>query len=323
MNDKRKQRGDGNDSRFDETSSKKCQRRLHESETPPATPAISSNRAASRKTRVYVFREFVNKEYSLEPGSVVLDIAGGKGDLSWLLRNVDGVNSVVVDPRVTMANHIIRSIKYLKEHPGEAKNRAIPGLPTHQPLAALMPLLKDRASFDTPWHLRLLVDVHLVQAVKLFMEVRDEIAWRTYWDAASTRAIDTHPLGYQEQPSSHSATVGDAMDALKIILATKLVLGFHPDQATDSAFELAQLLGVPYCIVPCCVFPRENTHRRLEDGTPVKKYPQLIEYLTAKYAPETALLPFHFTETARSLVLYSKTSKTGSQEKSESKVPSS
>lgn len=104
----------------------------------------SSSRGSSRKNRVYVFREFLLKTYSsyLRPHDVVLDIAGGKGDLSWLLTNVDGLTSIVVDPRITKCDHFSKSIAYLRAHPDEALKRAIPNRPTHQPLASILPALE-------------------------------------------------------------------------------------------------------------------------------------------------------------------------------------
>ena len=89
---------------------------------------------------------------------------------------------------------------------------------------------------------------------------------------------------------------------------TKLVVGFHPDQATDYCIELAQILDVPFCIVPCCVFPSEFPNRILENGERVRTYQQLIEYLKMK-SPDvkSAHLDFHFTETAKNIVLYTTT----------------
>jgi hypothetical protein len=97
----------------------------------------------------------------------------------------------------------------------------------------------------------------------------------------------------------------DHQKALQVILNTKLVVGFHPDQATDYCIELAEILGVPWCIVPCCVFPCEFTRRRLKNGDRVREYSQLIQYLREK-CPEakTAFLDFQFTETAKNMVLY-------------------
>ena len=93
---------------------------------PRAT--TSSTRALSRKNRVFIFREFLIETYGdyLSQGSsttttaaTVLDVAGGKGDLSWLLCNVDDINSVVADPRVTKQIHLLRSVDYLRQHPDQ------------------------------------------------------------------------------------------------------------------------------------------------------------------------------------------------------------
>lgn len=62
--------------------------------------------------------------------------------------------------------------------------------------------------------------------------------------------------------------------------------------------------GLPFAIVPCCVFPRLFPHRRLllrggggdggsgGEGVPVQSYPQLVEYLAAKGQAQQAVLGF-------------------------------
>ena len=42
-----------------------------------------------------------------------------------------------------------------------------------------------------------------------------------------------------------------------------MIVGFHPDQATEAIIDLALLLKVPFCIVPCCAFPSEFPNRFL------------------------------------------------------------
>jgi hypothetical protein len=71
----------------------------------------------ARRYRVCTMRDFIMDTFNLQHGTTVLDIAGGKGELSWfdstqtiirkyiclyrLLLNADGLDSVVCDPRVT------------------------------------------------------------------------------------------------------------------------------------------------------------------------------------------------------------------------------
>jgi len=281
----------------------------------------SSIRAASRKTRVYIFHEFVKKLYpNIPSGSVILDIAGGKGDLSWLLKNIDDWNSIVIDPRKTItSDHILRSIQYLKDHPQEAKQRSMIGLPTYQPLAKLLPQLEGKTTFHSPKHLRIFVNNEFVQAIQSYQQNSNEIEWNKYWNKAILHAkkgddetqvpssTSTSTTFNKDDESVMMISVQESNEILQLLLSTKLILGFHPDQATDPAMDLAIHLQIPYCIVPCCVFPRENLHRILpSDGQPVKQYGQLIQYLQSKYDSEIDTLPFHFTETAKNIVLYSK-----------------
>lgn len=272
-----------------------------------------SSRAASRKTRVYVFREFLLEKYNLEKGDVVLDVAGGAGTLSWLLNNVDGVDSVVADPRKTKTNRITKSIAFLREHPDEACDRAIPSRRSYQPLAALMPKLAKKQNFTNPRHLRILVDEHLVEAVRLYLHsLEDENEhengieeWIEYWKQALERGKSADTLGYREEETISSTEIIDADIALQTILEVKLIIGFHPDQATDSCIDLARELGVPFCIVPCCVFPSQFPHRKLPNGNRVQRYDQLLDYLKTKDENiVTAKLPFNFTDTAKNIALF-------------------
>ena len=322
-----------------------------------ASNEISSTRAGSRKTRVYVFRDWILEKYSsiLQPGDIILDCAGGKGDLSFLLTNADGYRSVVLDPRITKNRHIVKSIKYLRDHPEEARKRTVPGLPTYQPLAALLPKFdgKELSELQSPQHMRILVDKDLVEAVKRYKQEESgsgdtDESWGHYWSQAQAKGKEATPLGYKEEEEdvtewsqaqakgkeatplgykeeeedvteeevscsstkdpkeTKSGPITSAVDAIKTILEAKLVVGFHPDQATDYAIELAEALGVPYAVVPCCVFPSEFPDRRLADGSKVKYYADLTKYLQEQH-PESKIerLDFHFSGgTAKDLVFF-------------------
>jgi hypothetical protein len=294
----------------------------------------SSSRAASRKTRVYVFREFLLQNYQLSARDVVLDAAGGAGCLSWLLKNVDDIESVVLDPRMTRTNRMEKSVFYLREHPEQAKERSIPNLPTYQPLAPLIsnPLMRDKSKFSSPSQMRILVDDDLVEAIRNYKITNDMADWMNYWSSALEKGQNTDTLGYKEKRNPSVGEITDAVRALQTILSSKLIVGFHPDQATDSSIDLAKelsmfflyrmigfavvfdsfknvLAGIPFCIVPCCVFPSEFPSRRLADGTHVRCYNQLLEYLLeSKASPDIiihqAKLSFSFTETAKNICLF-------------------
>eukprot|EP00537_Pseudo-nitzschia_pungens_P015593 CAMPEP_0172411456 /NCGR_PEP_ID=MMETSP1061-20121228/77401_1 /TAXON_ID=37318 /ORGANISM="Pseudo-nitzschia pungens, Strain cf. pungens" /LENGTH=435 /DNA_ID=CAMNT_0013147665 /DNA_START=91 /DNA_END=1398 /DNA_ORIENTATION=+ len=408
----------------------------------------SSRRGASRKVRVYIFREWLLKIYgnylseqqglafginpdesehqSIERGGreraakkrkrarsvgnecIVLDVAGGKGDLSWLLKNVDGLESIVVDPwkpdpgTKSRNERMAKSVEYLRSHPEEAQKRSVPFLPTYQPLAGLMPqLMEERRKrllarlkqthnssanstssssllskptdavseagsndsldgsdslccrpedFLTPRLLQVPLDDKLVQ------QVQDQMLAKR--NRASGALKHERPLDVKEQrveeseirnsysysnsreciedESVHQAGDDDVIDILSSG-RIKLIMGFHPDQATEPCIDLARVLDIPFCIVPCCVFPSEFPDRRLrlkdahssEGGTnehggakdcdggqlqetkmiPVRTYHQFLEYLRQKATNKhsriyTAHLDFPFTETAKNIVLY-------------------
>jgi hypothetical protein len=307
-----------------------------------------SLRLYSKKHRVYIFREFILNTYSdylasivctgnttKAETSIILDIAGGKGDLSWILHNIDNYHSIVVDPRCTV-NHIDKSVEYLRRFPDECKKRSVPNQSTYQPLAALMPILEQKNYHtESPFHIRIFVDEELVQVLRSIVmdnpPNRDEI-WESYWTKATHRTIDhITPSGKNDfsldrvTVSESSNTITHSQTALQYILQAKLIVGYHPDQATDACFTLAQVLNIPVCVVPCCVFPSEFPYRRVHDssgivtsdddddenssvvgtGRPVESYDDLIQYLQQQYPHlETERLDFPGTTTARRIVLY-------------------
>ena len=80
-----------------------------------------------------------------------------------------------------------------------------------------------------------------------------------------------------------SLTVTSSSVAYSVMSAPSLIVGFHPDSATEPAVDLALALKVPFALVVCCVFPSLFKARRC-DGRPVKTYEQFIEYLCRKDA---------------------------------------
>ena len=415
-----------------------------------SSTTTTSVRASSRKTRVYLFREFIWQVYGeyltnernfqnrlrtldsklhdetsmlnddAQDSILVLDIAGGKGDLSWLLTHVHGVSSVVIDPRGGSNNnntnqeqtsprksaprphHIEKSVHYLLQHPEEAKRRTVPGLPTFQPLAALIPqivehtrtqkrhrqeqmeicqkdttVLHEEAAnnealpvlqFQPVRHMRIYMNNDLVDAVRRQLEATELVdeqketgvsvqgqmvnriptqhdrigkGWKNYWKTA---------LQHQMVNNDGNDLFSDPVTAWNLFRSAKLIVGFHPDQATEACMDLAILLGIPFCVVPCCVFPSEFPDRKVwtsaagnissypyarmsdskksnssgdrqvkgeaDEGatTRVRTYSQFMDYLKAKYISnniQTAKLQFHFTETAKNIVLYTLPPKNG------------
>ncbi|KAL7554861.1 hypothetical protein ACHAWF_018410 [Thalassiosira exigua] len=295
----------------------------------------NSTRAQSRRNRVYVLRDFLHRTYHLPPDSTVLDVAGGRGDLSWILRNVDDVDSVVADPRVPNHRRLVNSVKFLLDHPREAEVRSAEGLPTHQPLAKLLPRLMESRGADaaeagasigggggrevrlrSPRYVRLHVDDALVEALRRVLsgpssqEDRSGV-WEQHWRKSQRRMDDikkhyggTAPKTKWAKTDGEDSQIIDSRSALEVFQSLDLIVGFHPDQATEATVDMALLLGIPFAVVPCCVFPSEFPDRCF-NGKRVRTHSELLDYLQTKHHKmRKERLPFIETDTAKNVVLY-------------------
>ena len=81
----------------------------------------------------------------------------------------------------------------------------------------------------------------------------------------------------------------------------KLVVGLHPDEATEPLVDCAIQFSLNFAVIPCCVFSQDFPQRRLRCGQEPTSYDNFCDYLTEKH-PEirSQLLPF----IGRNKVLY-------------------
>lgn len=91
----------------------------------------------------------------------------------------------------------------------------------------------------------------------------------------------------------HVASLFTPDAALEALLPAppSLVVGMHPDQASDAIVLCALRWACPFALVPCCVFP--SLFKRLTpDGRRVVSRADLVAHLQAAGGGETAWLPF-------------------------------
>ena len=62
----------------------------------------------------------------------------------------------------------------------------------------------------------------------------------------------------------------------------ELVLGMHPDEATEPIVDVALAKKIPFAVIPCCVFAHLFPERRLENGQEPRSYQQFCDYLAQK-----------------------------------------
>ena len=237
---------------------------------------------ASKAHRAAKFAEWLVAtfgEETLRRGSGVLDVAGGRGDVSFELHTARGVPCTLVEPRPRKLNRLQH--KWLKkrrqrERKAEEWNRASGdgdgdgdgGSRDDVPASAPS---RERTGTD---------EAFLESAGVLCAQIRAEFTpdnWHAFADCS-------------------------------------VVVGMHPDQATEAIVDFAAKFGKPFAVVPCCVFPQLFPHRTVpaggdgdgdgdgddtpEDGvgdgkvTPVTERRQLVRYLARKTKGDVAFLDF-------------------------------
>ena len=132
------------------------------------------------------------------------------------------MNSIIADPRIPNHKSLVKSTEFLIAHPEEAVVRAVEGVPTHQPLAKLLPrLLMERKKekncdglydyyLSSPLHLRIHVDDNLVETVKSVFGSSNEYSdeermdiWDNYWQKETFR-IESNKVVYGGTPSANT-----------------------------------------------------------------------------------------------------------------------
>lgn len=177
---------------------------------------------ASKSLRASKFATWLRETFGVETlnsGSGVLDVAGGRGDVSFELFTKQGIRSTLVEPRERKLNK--HQHKFLKKAAKMLKTEAC---------ASAMP--------------------------KLCEQIQTEFTcenWHLFKDCS-------------------------------------IVIGMHPDQATEAIVDFALEYNKPFAVVPCCVFPDLFNHRRDRQGALVTERSALVEYLADKSGGEVEYL---------------------------------
>lgn len=70
-------------------------------------------------------------------------------------------------------------------------------------------------------------------------------------------------------------------------------VAMHPDEATCDVVDAALQRGIPFAVVPCCVFSEKFPDRHLSSGQQVTSYDFLLQFIIEKDSRiQKAQLPF-------------------------------
>ncbi|KAK1732510.1 hypothetical protein QTG54_016793 [Skeletonema marinoi] len=191
----------------------------------------------------------------VETNMHVLDIAGGKGELSARLALCHSLRVVMIDPRPADVASV-----YL--------NSVVPKLPKKWQHS-----LEERLK-HTPSFIEDELDKRFSQLVTCFSVASDD-------DIYSDRdGVDCRVLFEDEAVE-------------KAVRNASLIIGLHADGATEAIVDAALRYNKPFVIVPCCVFPNLFRHRFIyvEDDAgngnekkkvAVRSHEQFCQYLLDK-----------------------------------------
>jgi hypothetical protein len=263
------------------------------------------------RSRAGVFRRFLLDTFGetlLLSGTGVLDVAGGKGDLSFQLMNLNNIRSTIVDPRQVYLDTVVRQYRT-----GMFHRNAIFAKYTHS--SCTDPL---KTPLHRPFHLRSFFKTSLeeggipqfVSSPAEFVVAINEakaVLW-THKGLAQTNLTteeeesspnmevvesglltkDTPSLGVLSAlginaEDNHCRVVEDYDAAFDIVENCSVVVGMHPDQAAGFIVDFAISYGKPFAIVPCCVYKDEFPTRKLRDGKQVRNYDDLLAFLKSKH----------------------------------------
>lgn len=193
---------------------------------------IHCNEKAHKKERTKIFVDWLINTFGrdyLNSGTGVIDVAGGKGAISWELQCVRSIKCTLVDPRSVHLSG--RQKKYLRKF--------------HKDSFSQLQLALRNPKLDEPLICEFGMD-------NLFKDC-------------------------------------------------SLIIGMHPDEATDCIVDYSVYYKKPFAIVPCCVYSELFSQRKIGDDT-VASYEQLLDFLQYEKTDkvEKLILPFH----GRNIVLF-------------------
>ncbi|CAE8683229.1 unnamed protein product, partial [Polarella glacialis] len=302
-------------------------------------------RLGSWDSRTAVLRRWLIQEFGLEllrSGTGVMEVAAGKGQLSFELLHVDAVPAFAFEPLPLELQDCLRRLKWGFYKPKSASKPeetacSAAGAQEEEEVGSAPPPLElehIRAPFafsaaaaaegglatcpssgprrtEAPWSLFVpaLLDeaafaAARAQAAAMSRQGRKPeshaqeqdtegaaaVAEAAHAEGADSEASDTEesgPHGPGDDQATHEP--GDAAGvevdldrARALVESCSIVVGLHPDEATEAAVDFALAAGKPFAVVPCCVHSRVFPHRSRKNGLPVRSFESFVSYLREK-----------------------------------------
>ena len=235
-----------------------------EAEDVPSTlkPRRRRTKAPKKDDRFAKFASFMVAEHGhevLSAGTGVMDVAGGCGRLAYELCVRRGVPCCVLDPKTPTLH-----------------KRQWTALTKRREVSLALAALADRSLLAEE------ISSRMQAAEPKFVEhYLSSTSWQSEQDQ---QHVQQQLEALYRTPSAEGAAPavlsGGAVHAL--LQQASVVVGLHPDQATEPIIDVALALGKPAAVVPCCIFPTLFNERRTRAGNEVRRHDDFVEYLVDK-----------------------------------------
>mmetsp|Transcript_7187 Transcript_7187/g.16406 ORF Transcript_7187/g.16406 Transcript_7187/m.16406 type:complete len:556 (+) Transcript_7187:3-1670(+) len=248
--------------------------------------------AASRCQRASVFASWLLATFPRLQQSGVLDIAGGRGDLTFELAVVRQVPSTVVDPRpVRFGKRQHRFFRQQRKRANKAARTRVQGqgcdvAPEGAVEGSTEPAAGQGSENQEEMPTALLQETKGPRSEHspVWAAAAEGVAASSMSLAAAAECVGAEAWQVIDQRLTH---FDDAFIAEHRALVEErgVVVGLHPDEATEPLVDLALKTGKAFAVVPCCVFAADNPHRALPDGRKPSSYSLFLDYLQGKAPP--------------------------------------
>ena len=290
--------------------------RGHNDDTAEAAGTRTGTQVAEWNRRsahsLFIFPSLLDPSASHRPTTVgVVDVAGGKGHLAYLLSSVYHIPTSVIEPRP------LNLTRYQAQY--------------HQRLQHMRQRQADSAA-PSNTAVPLTDGCHLITHFRCYFPESRHVTHIPHKGTSSSPLYPDPPPPppasvalHSQQPTVHlfvdpslssplSADCPSVPLLHSYLCAATLLIGLHADGATEAIVDFALLHNKPFAVVPCCVFCNESGERIVQDTVNehgdgqdravrrrVRSYEDFIAYLLSKDARiRTHTLPFQ----GRNLCLY-------------------
>ena len=237
----------------------------------------------------WCMRQFGGRAVLREAGQdAILDVAGGgQGGVSYEFQVRFGVSSLIVDPREEILSATQRrTLKFRRQSRaqlaaamGFSVEGAKEGIEGETEIggggAAAAAAAAAASATSTPTH-------HSHLALKIFNSYKD---------------YEKRQIKMLVDDDFETSREGSAA-----LMRARVLVGMHPDSATDYIVKLGQKHKKCGAVVPCCVFPKHFGYRKLPPRTgdegesggerPVRTYDELCEWLISRFKLREERLQF-------------------------------